>query len=83
MEDCQFGDADYSTKMCFLESVILSCDAVIQYARRYAVLALEMAEKENDSVRKLELLKIASACSRVPEYPAETFQEACQSFWFI
>ena len=32
MENCHFGDADYSTKMCFLESILISCDAVITYA---------------------------------------------------
>ena len=27
MENCHFGDADYSTKMCFLESILISCGA--------------------------------------------------------
>ncbi|MCK5151437.1 MAG: glycyl radical protein, partial [Candidatus Thorarchaeota archaeon] len=33
--------------------------------------------------RKVELLEIARICKKVPEFPAETFQEALQSFWFI
>ena len=83
MDSCQFGDANYSTKMRFLEAVIISCDAVINYAKRYAVLAKEMADRESNDVRKAELLTIAEVCNKVPENPAESFQEACQSFWFI
>ncbi|MBR6771326.1 MAG: glycyl radical protein [Lachnospiraceae bacterium] len=83
MEQCQFGDADYSTKMRFLEAVVMSCDAVIAYANRYAVLAEEMAGREQNAERRQELMTIAGICKKVPEYPAEGFQEACQSFWFI
>ncbi|MDY2700306.1 MAG: glycyl radical protein [Lachnospiraceae bacterium] len=83
MESCHFADADYSTKMRFLDAVIISCDAVINYAKRYSALAREMAEKETNAGRKKELLTIAEICNKVPEFPAETFQEACQSFWFI
>lgn len=83
MEGCNLGDADYATKMCFLESVLISCDAVIAYANRYALLAEEMAAREENRNRKQELNTIAAICRRVPEYPASSFQEACQSFWFI
>ena len=41
---CQVGDADYATKHCFLEAVIMSCAAVIGYAERYAALAKREAE---------------------------------------
>ena len=83
LDKCNPGDADYCTKSQFLKAAILSCEAVIRYARRYA----ELAEKEGaacrDSVRKQELLQIAANCARVPEYGASTFHEACQSFWFV
>lgn len=78
-----FGDADCSKKSVFLEAVIIGCEAVIRYAKRYSALAEEMAGAETDSKRKQELLTIASICKKVPEYPAESFQEACQSFWFV
>lgn len=83
LASCSLGDADYNTKSHFLEAVIMSCDAVVTYARRYAGLALEEAEKESDQARKMELLLIAKNCAKVPEQPAETFYEACQSFWFV
>ena len=76
-------DADYTTKHELLESMKISCEAVINYARRYAELAMDMAGKCTDPVRKQELLHIAKNCARVPENPAEDFYEACQAFWFI
>lgn len=80
---CNPGDVDYAKKSRFLQAVILSCEAVIRYARRYMVLAKEMADKESNPTRKAELLTIARNCGRVPEHGAETFHEACQSFWFV
>ena len=78
-----FGDGDYAERAAFLDAVTLSCEAVIAYARRYAVLAYEMAEKESRPDRKRELLQIAYNCTRVPEFGAANFYEACQSFWFV
>lgn len=83
LEKCSPGDADYATRSRFLQAVIISCEAVIRYANRYAVLAKEMAAKERDSVRKAELQQIAKNCNRVPQYGATSFWEACQSFWFV
>lgn len=83
LDNCNVYDADYAKKHEFLESVIISCNAVINYARRYANLAYEMAQKCTDSTRKKELLMIASNCANVPENPARNFFEACQSFWFV
>lgn len=83
LEKCKVSDADYSTRHVFLEAVIISCEAAVIYAKRYAALAKEEAERESDINRKNELLKIAENCERVPEYGARTFYEACQSFWFI
>ena len=54
----------------------------IDYAHRYRDLAREMAAKEKDPIRKAELEEMARVCDRVPEYPAETFQEALQSLLF-
>ena len=78
-----FGDADYCSKTALLDGIIMSCEAVITYAKRYAELARRQAMTEQNSTRRAELLAIASNCERVPEYGARTFWEACQSFWFI
>ena len=83
LDKCNVGDGDYAERSRFLEAVIMSCQAVIDYADRYAKLALEMAEKCTDPQRKAELLVIASNCSKVPAKGATNFWEACQSFWFV
>lgn len=72
----------YAARRSFLEAVIESCDAAITYANRYADLAEEMAKSETGA-RKEELLQIARNCRRVPANGAESFYEACQSFWFV
>lgn len=77
------ADEDYQKKSRFLEAVMISCDAAIEYARRYARLALKEAEECTDPVRKRELLQIAQNCANVPEKGATGFYEACQSFWFV
>ena len=82
-EKMTFGDADYCTKTALLDGMIMSCEAVIAYAGRYAALARRMAQGESDPRRKAELLQIASNCERVPAEGATTFWEACQSFWFV
>ncbi len=83
MNKLDVTDPDYVQRNNFLTAVIESCDAVIEYARRYAKLAKEMALKEKNPERKAELEKIATACAHVPEFPARNFAEACQSFWFV
>ncbi len=78
-----FGDADYCSKGVLLDAIIMSCEATITYANRYASLAREMADREKNSNRRAELLRIAENCSRVPAEGARDFYEACQSFWFV
>lgn len=67
----------------FYRAVIISCEAVIEYANSFASLAIEQSKTTKDEKRKNELLEIAAICKKVPANPAETFQEAIQSIWFI
>ena len=83
LDKCSVGDGDYAKRSRFLQAVIMSCEAVMGYAYRYALLADEMAAKCDDPVRKAELEMIAHNCRRVPAKGARTFHEACQSFWFV
>ncbi|MBT3273013.1 MAG: hypothetical protein HN368_07655, partial [Spirochaetales bacterium] len=66
----------------FYESVSLTCRGIISWAERYADLADAEAETASER-RAAELREIARICRKVPAYPAETFHEALQSFWFI
>ncbi len=83
LEQCSISDKDYAKKSYFLKAVILSCKAVINYAKRYSVLAKELAQNCIDKKRKKELEIISENCDRVPKKGARSFYEACQSFWFI
>ena len=83
IEKIEPTDPDYVSKTNFLTAVIESCEAVIEFAHRYSRLAAEMATKEKDVERRKELELIAKNCSRVPEFPATGFYEACQTFWFV
>lgn len=83
LKQSSISDMDYASKSQFLNAVILSCKAVINYAKRYSVLAKELAQKCTDPKRTKELETISKNCDRVPEKGARNFYEACQSFWFI
>lgn len=83
LDRCQVGDGDYARRSHFFNAVILSCQAVMEYAQRYAALAEKMAAECSDPVRRNELEVIALNCSRVPAKGAGSFYEACQSFWFV
>ena len=83
LEKLEISDGDYVPRSNFLNAVIESCEAVIGYARRYSALAKEMAARETDPERRRELEIISKNCARVPEFPATSFYEACQTFWFI
>ncbi|NMB61989.1 MAG: hypothetical protein GYA18_06580 [Chloroflexi bacterium] len=50
-------------------------------AAAYARKCMHLAAKEEDQVRKGELLQMAANLDRVPWQPAETFWEAMQSLW--
>lgn len=76
-------DPDSIDKYCFYNAVLIVLKAVHNFANRYSVLAKDLAEKELNQKRKIELLEISRICSKVPYEPAETFQEAVQSVWFI
>lgn len=76
-------DPESIDKYCFYNSVLIVLEAVRNFANRYSVLAKDLAEKELNQERKIELLEISRICSKVPYEPAETFREAVQSVWFI
>ncbi|MDD5702645.1 MAG: pyruvate formate lyase family protein [Dehalococcoidales bacterium] len=74
-------DEASQNKRFFLESLEITIKAAIQYAKRHAALARELAQTA-ESKRKDELEKIAEICEWVPANPARTFYEALQTLWF-
>jgi len=83
LEKLTYTHPEDGRKRSFLKAAKISCEAFIRMANRYGKLAGELAEKESDPLRRQELEIIAYNCSRVPEYPAETFWEALQCIRFI
>ncbi|UCB45936.1 MAG: glycyl radical protein [Spirochaetota bacterium] len=76
------ADPDQGMKYMFYQAEIILCDAIIEWAGRYAREAQKLVEEEKDPRWKKELELIASICERVPSYPANDFREAVQTFWF-
>jgi formate C-acetyltransferase len=74
---------DFVRKKDFLNSTIITIEAMINWAKRYAKLAWDMARSEENPVRREELETIARTCEWVPENPARTLFEALQCYWFI
>ncbi|MBI5846100.1 MAG: hypothetical protein HZB23_15695 [Deltaproteobacteria bacterium] len=64
-----------------LKAMMLSATLPRELAATYAHLSMELAKTEKDKARKIELLKMAENCSRVPWEPAGTFWEAVQALW--
>ena len=65
----------------FCESIILCCDAIRDFAGRYADEAEVLAKQERNPERKKELLDIATRCRHVPYNPPRDFPEAVQALW--
>lgn len=86
INSAQFVPNSYNAifhKTVILDVIVMTCEALIKYARRHAELARKMAQEESDPVRKRELVEIAECCEWVPENPPRNFREALQFYWFI
>ncbi len=83
MEELDYiNDPEAVNKCEELKAMDISCDAVIILGERYHKLALEMAEKETDEMRKEELFQIAANLEVVPAHKPETYWQAIQLYWF-
>lgn len=73
---------DYD-KYQYLKAMLISNQAAMDFAERYAVLAEDLAAETADPVRKAELMEMARICHKVPANPADTFYEAVQSIVMV
>ena len=83
LEKINYEEQRCLNKLYLLLSMILCCDAAIQFAERYAQEAERLLISEQDPLRKIELKNISEICRWVPAHPARTFHEALQSFFFV
>lgn len=63
-------------------AMLIAIEGALSFAKRHAQEALKMSLTESDPARRKELFSIYEAASKVPYLPAESFQEALQSYWF-
>jgi len=80
--DCQ-SDSEALAKREQLMAMSICCDGIITLGKRYAKYARELAEKEENEVRRAELLKIAANCDIVPAHKPQTYWQALQMYWFV
>ncbi|MDE1185465.1 MAG: choline trimethylamine-lyase [Pantoea sp.] len=76
-------DAADREKRTYYQSVIETCNGVMEYALRYARYADELSKSAATPERQQELKTLAEICRRVPANPPQTFHEALQSIWFL
>jgi formate C-acetyltransferase len=76
-------DNESNKKKEQLKAMVISLDAIINFAKRHSIKAKELALKEKNNIRKKELEKISIICEKVPSNPPENFWEALQYYWFI
>ncbi|MBU2509760.1 hypothetical protein KJ966_00405 [bacterium] len=74
---------DYIDQKEFLQAVLISLEAVITFAHRYAALAEQQLEQTDSPDQQKRLQEIICSCKKVPEHPPETLLEALQCFFFI
>lgn len=83
LEALQIDDDQYLNQRDLYQSCIVTLQGAIAYARRFAVLAHEMAAQEQNPIRRSELERIAANCERVPAKPARDYWEALQFVYLI
>ena len=81
--DVRLGCVQEPGKRSFLEAVKIALSAAIQYSKRYAMLAADMAVKEADSERKRELQQISGNCDTCLERRPASFHQALQTVWLL
>lgn len=70
-----------SSRGAQLRAMVTAATLPSELAQKYSTLCNRKAAKENEGVRKKELLQMAENLNKVPWEPAETFWEAMQTVW--
>lgn len=81
--EAQRRHAQNAEENAFLDSVVISLEAVMDYAARLAVRCEAEADVESNARRAEELRQMAAHLRQVPSGPAQTFGQALQSVWLL
>ena len=75
-------EGDEADSYNFYRAVVIVCDGIILFAKRYSAYCAELAKKCENPTRKAELEQIADNLSNCIENPARNYWEAMQTVWF-
>lgn len=70
-------------EVAFLDSVVISVDAVVDYAERLAERCDEEADIESGVLRSAELRQMAANLRQISSGSTQTFWQALQSVWLL
>jgi len=81
--DAQRANAQTADEVAFLDSVVISLDAVADYAARLADRCEAEAARPCDPACAVELRQMAANLRQAPIGPARTFWQALQAVWLL
>ncbi len=73
---------DLPDRQVFWQALGASLEALSAYIRRYAALALQLAQAEPHPARRQELTGVSESCAWLAEDRPRSFSEALQLVWF-
>jgi len=77
------GSPDTPQRAAFYDGCKIAIEGLQHFIRRYARLAVEMAQEAEDPEWAEELKEISRVCDHIAAGPARTFREAIQLAWFL
>lgn len=67
----------------FYEAVVIALEGALDFIKRYAPLAFDMAAEEPDIKRREELLTMGHMAEHLMEGPAESYYEGCEAVYLV
>ncbi len=67
----------------FYRGVAIALEGALDFMRRYAALAADMAGRAGSAEEAENLRDVAARCARLAETPPASFHDAVQSMWFL
>ena len=76
-------DGSDPIKSHYYQAMLISLDSILLFSERHRQAVLDLAKSVTDPAQLQRLVTCAQILERVPQFPAETFREALQSYWII
>lgn len=78
----KYEKLENKNKVCYLKGAKYTCEAIIDYIKKYSEHAKQLSENESIEAQKKLYDKISVACGNIAENPPKTFYEAVQWITF-